>query len=71
MSEMGFPNLFLKWIFACLTTVSYSILINGRPCIPFPAKKGLRQGLPRLSPFLICDRDGISYKAHAAVAQTT
>lgn len=27
----------------CVQTVSYSILINGQPAQPFPAKKGLRQ----------------------------
>nr|XP_016476628.1 PREDICTED: uncharacterized protein LOC107798174 [Nicotiana tabacum] len=36
---------------ACIRTVSYSMLINGKPFIPFEARKGLRRGDP-LSPFL-------------------
>ena len=49
--ELGFPDIFVTWIMACVTTVSYSPLINGKPCKPFFAKKGLRQGDP-ISPFL-------------------
>lgn len=51
LQELGFPDLFVPWIIACISTVSYSILINGLPSEPFQAKKGLRQGDP-LSPFL-------------------
>lgn len=36
---------------SCVTTVSYSILINGVPSHPFHAQKGLRQRDP-FSPFL-------------------
>ena len=35
----------------CISSVSYSILINGTPSRPFRAKKCLRQGGP-MSPFL-------------------
>ena len=42
--ELGFPQRFVDWIMACVSTVSYSILLNGKPCPPIPAKKGLRQG---------------------------
>ncbi|XP_056689146.1 uncharacterized protein [Spinacia oleracea] len=51
MKELGFPEVFLRWIMECISSVTYSILINGQPCLPFPAKKGLRQGDP-LSPFI-------------------
>lgn len=51
MQELGFPQRFVGWIWTCLTSVSYSILINGFPAPPFEAKKGLRQGDP-MSPFL-------------------
>lgn len=35
---LGFPLKFVDWIMACVTSVSYSILINGKPTPPFPAK---------------------------------
>ena len=51
LSELDFPPKFVSWIKMCVTYLSYTILINGTPCMPFSAKKGLRQGDP-LSLFL-------------------
>ncbi|GKA38784.1 putative RNA-directed DNA polymerase, eukaryota, reverse transcriptase zinc-binding domain protein [Tanacetum coccineum] len=51
MAQMGFGAKWLKWIYACLSSTSVSILINGSPSKEFPMKRGLRQGDP-LSPFL-------------------
>lgn len=42
---------FVKWIMVCVTTMPYSIIINGKPISPFPTRKGLRRGDP-LSPYL-------------------
>ncbi|XP_060200313.1 uncharacterized protein LOC132628555 [Lycium barbarum] len=43
-----FLDRFVEWIYQCISTVSYSILINGQPSAPFQAKKGLRQGDPMM-----------------------
>ena len=51
MQEMSFAFKFINWVMNCVSTVSYSILINGFACIPFRAQKGLRQGDP-MSSFL-------------------
>ncbi|GJX09114.1 hypothetical protein Tco_0198973 [Tanacetum coccineum] len=51
MAQMGFGVKWRKWIYACLSSASVSILINGSPSKEFPMKRGLRQGDPLL-PFL-------------------
>ncbi|XP_057529827.1 uncharacterized protein LOC130808368 [Amaranthus tricolor] len=48
---MSFPSQFINWVMNCVSTISYSLLINGFPSIPFRAQKGLHQGDP-MSPFL-------------------
>ncbi|XP_021736140.1 uncharacterized protein LOC110702693 [Chenopodium quinoa] len=42
MPELGFPSQFISWIMVCLSSVSFSILINGIPSKPFEVNKGLR-----------------------------
>ena len=49
--EMGFGNKWIGWIHWCISTTSFSLIINGSPTGFFKSSRGLRQGDP-LSPYL-------------------
>ncbi|WOL07716.1 hypothetical protein Cni_G16463 [Canna indica] len=46
-----FPPLFISWIKACISTISFACMMNGNIFGFFQSSKGIRQGDP-LSPFL-------------------
>ncbi|RVW43416.1 Transposon TX1 uncharacterized 149 kDa protein [Vitis vinifera] len=51
MEKMGFGEKWIRWIQWCISTASFSVMINGTPTGFFQSSRGLRQGDP-LSPYL-------------------
>lgn len=49
--SMNFSDKWIEWIMECVTSVQYSLLINGSPTKPFTPSSGPRQGNP-ISPYL-------------------
>ncbi|RVW19551.1 putative ribonuclease H protein [Vitis vinifera] len=67
MQKMGFGGKWAGWIRWCISTASFSVLINGSPAGFFQSTRGLRQGDP-ISPYLfVLGMETLSYLINKAV----
>ncbi|KAL5770698.1 hypothetical protein ACOSP7_014852 [Xanthoceras sorbifolium] len=69
MEQLGFDSRWIAKVMSCITSASYSFLINGEPKGLVKLSRGLRQGCP-LSPylFLLCAEGLTSLLSKAEVA---
>ncbi|XP_022002156.1 uncharacterized protein LOC110899580 [Helianthus annuus] len=51
MLQIGFPDLWCKWLWGILSSARSSVLVNGSPTFEFKCEKGMRQCDP-ISPFI-------------------
>jgi len=49
MEKMGFPDVWIERVMSCVTTPSFSILVNGKPYGMIQPSRGIRQGDPIIS----------------------
>ena len=64
---MGFGEKWASWIRWCISTTSFSVLINGSPTGFFRSTRGLRQGDP-ISPYLfVLEMEALSSLINRAV----
>ena len=66
MKHMGFDPKWITWIMKCISSVNFSVLINGSPYGHITPSRGIRQGDP-LSPYLfILCAQVLSHMMHQA-----
>jgi hypothetical protein len=67
MANLGFHRTWIRWVMQCVTTMRYSVCLNGHVLDTFTPSRGLRQGDP-LSPYLfLFVADGLSRLIQKAV----
>ena len=71
MQQLGFPETWIERVMSCVTTISFSVLVNGGPFGNVLPSRGIHQGDP-LSPylFLLCTKGFTSLLDRAEIGGT-
>lgn len=68
LEKMGFPHAVIDYIMTCVSTVSYSFLLNGMQFGSLKPARGLRQGDPLSPYFFLFYVEAFIQMIHHAVA---
>jgi hypothetical protein len=69
LDRYGFPGKWWQWIYYCISTVQFSILINGSPKGFFGSTRGIRQGDPLSSLLFVLIMEALSRMMNKAVEE--
>ena len=69
LERLGFPKKWRKLIFYCISTIKFSVLINGALCGFFENYRGLRQGDPLSSLLFVVVMEAVSKMMDKAVTE--
>lgn len=69
MERMSFNKAWVDIIIKCVSTISYSMSINGNMSIPFKGTRGLRQGDPLSLFFFLIYSEGLSSLTRLALKE--